>query len=217
MRDMGTGDFIVLLGGAALGGFAFLAISDFAIVRADWCVAGEADCLREWIGALSGWAAAIAAGATITFLAGQMREARRQTAFVVGDALPTVELEESDEGFSVVDVVITNWNRRSIEVEDITAEGQTVFGSIEFQDPMLQVLQTVNPETEGVHFTIPGWLDRTKPPPRVRVSIQMFAKKDGPIEGTLNVPVGARVKLKIIGARHERVELIAENPEHLTI
>jgi len=219
MREMGTGDFIVLFCAGALGGFAFLAISDFAIVRADWCIAGEADCLREWIGALSGWAAAIAAGATIVYLAGQMRETRRQTAFQIGDAFPTAELERTAH-FGQVDVVITNWNRRTIEIIDILPIEGVRFGESEFFDPKLnskRIADFGRPGQVPTSFTIGGWTDRNQPAPSVRVQVQMFGPDEGEIQGIFRIPVGARIKLRIIGAKYEHLELLAQKPDHLTI
>jgi hypothetical protein len=80
MRKIESGEIIVAALAGFLGAFAFLALTDFALFRAEWCVAGESHCLRDWIGALSGWAAACAAGATILVLLQQAGHANAAVA-----------------------------------------------------------------------------------------------------------------------------------------
>lgn len=54
--------------GPLLGGFAAYWVAASVLAEYSWCIAGEEHCVREWVAALSGWAAAFAAGATILFL-----------------------------------------------------------------------------------------------------------------------------------------------------
>lgn len=110
---MATGRFIVLAWGGFLGGFTFLFATDFAVLKADWCAGASPSCLRDWIGALSGWAAAAAAGLTISVLLRQAAAAieavdvsraeldlaretslRQLRAYVVVDKVPSVKLHE---------------------------------------------------------------------------------------------------------------------------
>lgn len=69
---MGTGDIVVAGAAGFVGGFTFLYATDFTLLNAAWCIAGEQHCAREWIGALSGWAAAVATVATVFMLLRQV-------------------------------------------------------------------------------------------------------------------------------------------------
>ncbi len=69
---------LVIGWGAFLGAFTFLAATDFAIISgAGWCGSSDQLCLREWIGALSGWAATIVAGGTFFLLVRQLVDSTR--------------------------------------------------------------------------------------------------------------------------------------------
>lgn len=72
------GSKLLILGWFAfLGAFTFLAYTDFALfTNARWCGNADEHCLREWIGALSGWVAALAAGVTIFVLVDQLKAAQ---------------------------------------------------------------------------------------------------------------------------------------------
>lgn len=59
--------FGCIMAAIAIGVAIALMLSDIATVKAGWCDARPA-CFRDWVGALSGWAAAFAAGATMLFL-----------------------------------------------------------------------------------------------------------------------------------------------------
>jgi hypothetical protein len=59
--------------GPLIGGFAAYWIAASVLAEYSWCIAGEQHCVREWVSALSGWAAAVAAGATILFLRNESR------------------------------------------------------------------------------------------------------------------------------------------------
>lgn len=59
--------FVCIMIAIAIGVAIAIMLSDIATVKAGWC--GERPhCLRDWIGAFSGWAAAAGAGATIWVL-----------------------------------------------------------------------------------------------------------------------------------------------------
>ncbi len=74
---MGTGDFIVLALAGFLGGFTFLFGTDFALTHAAWCITSDTHCVRDWVAALSGWAAAAAAVGAIPVLMGTLKTQRR--------------------------------------------------------------------------------------------------------------------------------------------
>ncbi|RWP88338.1 MAG: hypothetical protein EOR12_16630 [Mesorhizobium sp.] len=181
---MGTGDFIVLALAGFLGGFVFLFGTDFALTHAAWCISGEEHCIREWVGASSGWAAAAAAALTIGFLAKQAADARRQTEFIVGDSAPTITVAPNPRGLPDFDIRIVNWNRHAVAIKSIEIESTppgVVWGLVEtrFIDPEnrndLQVAQ-LNAET-GATYPMPGWEDRELPPWLFTAGILLDATK----------------------------------------
>ncbi|MGT2467418.1 hypothetical protein ACVOMV_24915 [Mesorhizobium atlanticum] len=207
MKRWGPGDFIVLAWGGFLGGFTFLFGTNFALKDAAWCITGETHCLREWVGALSGWAAFAGAVAALPYLAGQVREARRQTEFVVGDAPPTVTLQRPEPGTGPYDAVLTivNWNRHPIHVE--ATEIESVPPGVQWAlTDLRQVSAGVSnnrmdgTRTGGLTQVIDGWRDRQRPP-NVFTAKVMIDPKD--IEGLWARSLMARVRIRILGPTHE--------------
>ncbi|NTG09247.1 hypothetical protein [Rhizobium rhizogenes] len=79
----------------------------------------EEHCFRDWIAALSGWVGFAAAAVGAYFVFHQLDQQRKQTAFMIGDGEPTVDLvcapfANLSAGFRIV-----NWNRRVMVVESI--------------------------------------------------------------------------------------------------
>lgn len=75
-RSMGEHHYstaIIAAFGGFAGGFCAYLITGYALTEAQWCIVGEEHCLREWVSALSGWAAAITAGATILYFRWESR------------------------------------------------------------------------------------------------------------------------------------------------
>jgi hypothetical protein len=79
MRERGVQDYLVVVGSVLVGGFTFFAFHDFAFASNQWCTEGDGDCIREWLGALSGWAATIAAFATIPILVMTLNASRKSS------------------------------------------------------------------------------------------------------------------------------------------
>lgn len=113
----GIGPFIVAAWGGFLAVMFIMLFTGTALTEWSWCIAGEDHCVREWVAALSGWAAAVAAGVTVYGLYEQIREQRKQTEFVVGDAAPTADLLSDQDDNQAIHLRIVNWNRRSILIE----------------------------------------------------------------------------------------------------
>lgn len=172
---MGWGEFVVLALAGFLGGFTFLYATDFALFRAEWCAGAQASCVREWIGALSGWAAAVAAAVTVYFLAGQMHQARRQADFTVGDAGPTLaitdplHIRDASEAFQNR-LIFTNWNRNPVVLHEVSLDsafGQELIEvrvaseTVSFSEHVRQA------QFEQKRLFVEGWSDRTRPPPQV--------------------------------------------------
>jgi hypothetical protein len=78
----------------------------------DFCPSDESKNLalrgREWISAASGYFATLAAAGTVYFLCQQNIEQKRQTAFMLGDAPPTVDITRDLEDPEQVVVRLVN-------------------------------------------------------------------------------------------------------------
>lgn len=198
---------------AALGAFLAMWLLDFAVVRMDWCAGVETECAREWISALSGWAAALGAGLTIFALYDQLAEQRKQTAFTLGDAPPTVDvLEADDEIFSVV-VKIVNWNRRTLLVEAITSTDDP---------PLVLATQRVRIGTQELYnydgdlpaydppIRVDGWVDRSAAPQIARITIRAF--RHGTIDEVRRIHSSFTVHGLLLGEKYERIAISAGAP-----
>lgn len=104
--------------------FAFI-IMDWYFDAADLCGSNETtgECVREWFGAWSGYLAALAAGITLLALYDQIREQRKQTEFMVGDALPTMDIVQDLDDPEVLVIRLVNWNRRGVVAKNIELHG----------------------------------------------------------------------------------------------
>ncbi|MHC5232813.1 hypothetical protein [Brucella sp. LJL56] len=78
-------------------------------------------CFRQWVGALSGWAAAIAAGITIYFLYGQTQTQRKQMAYAIGEADPDFLIERGDDTNRCV-LRVVNFSRHNIVVDQVNIQ-----------------------------------------------------------------------------------------------
>jgi len=75
-------------------------------------------CFRQWVGALSGWAAAIAAGITIYFLYGQTQAQRKQMAYAIGEADPDFLIERGSDPTRCV-LRVVNFSRHNVVVDQV--------------------------------------------------------------------------------------------------
>lgn len=137
-------------------------------------------CVREWISAFSGWAAAFLALAAaliaIPPLREQVAEARKQSAFQLGDAEPTIDLYPSMDPLDggLFEIRVTNWNRRALDISEITVD---IKGGA-FRADVLEMMvdgrlsrrgRSITPEAHRVlRFTttvfVPGWENRSASP-----------------------------------------------------
>lgn len=136
------------------------------------------DNVREWTGALSGWAAVAAAGISLPYLIGQWKEARRQTRFVVGDEEPTLDVIEHLEEEDRLVVRIVNWNRRAVFVWDIVSS--TYFKPADMSEyTYVDRVKTQDGETSTEFpIQINGWEDRSKGPCFARIDLLLLSKGD---------------------------------------
>ncbi|MGI8388041.1 hypothetical protein [Brucella anthropi] len=174
-------------------------------------------CLRNWLSALSGWVAAIAAGVTLALTIGPLREqakqARRQTDFVVGEALPTFDAVEHLKKSEQLVCRIVNWNRSAVVVRIVQTveqvEGLVIIDQLIVDRkpvPIDMVAFKVEP------FVVKGWEDRNKPPHHAEVR---FIAYDSTEDKLMKRPNWSKVpkvvaKVEILGAKHRTVDLEAD-------
>ncbi len=211
-------DVLVAALAGVLGGFVALWFLDFALVRTEWCTDKSVDCFREWVGATSGWVAAAFAGLTIFFLAAQMHEARKQTAFAIGDAMPTAEMIETDGEFAHVDLQVINWNRRAVVIENVTAAENTRIGGFKYRDVEREALRIMG-EDSFDPIRLPGWIDQNAAPPSITIQVMLLHGQGAGKENwqVTRHRVGVDVLIRIVGDRHEHRRLRAESPDHQTV
>lgn len=81
------------------------------------------DCtLQEWMSATSGWAGFLAAAMGAYYIYHQLAEQRKQTAFLLGDGEPTIELVRASGRSTSGLIRVVNWNRRSLVIDSIKIE-----------------------------------------------------------------------------------------------
>ena len=121
---------------------------------------------RDWIGALSGWAAFFAAAASLPYLVGQWLEAKRQTAFIVGDCDPDFIIYRNRQRGETY-LTVRNWNRRRVMVGKISILRTT---AIEIENVVdrqnsSKSWKSMKAAGESGEFKLDGWIDRNSKPP----------------------------------------------------
>ena len=215
------GNWVVVLGmvvfATIFGLLWFTYYWDFS----DLCAADDngAECLREWIGASSGWAAVVAATASLPYLVGQWQEARRQTKFTIGDEDPTLDVIEHLKEENRLVVRIVNWNRRAVFVTGISATTKTRPEHIDANIGIWQV-ETIDGVVEGAELLpiqIDGWEDRGARPRFARIDLLLLRKVAGSEPGwdaeeKVPFPRDAKIsaKIRMLGNVRRIFELDAE-------
>lgn len=163
---------------------------------------GDGCTVQGWMAASSGWFAVIIGGATMAYLGRQIYEQKKQTDFLIGDVLPTVDsiqhLEDPDE----IVLRLVNWNRRSIMIidADIVVEGiVTYLMGLKMDDE--------NSSERIPPFFVAGWEDKSKAPHNVRITLSAVRKIDSQI--VTNWPDGttAFLDIEIVGEKHTKTRL----------
>ncbi|EJC74372.1 hypothetical protein Rleg10DRAFT_2851 [Rhizobium leguminosarum bv. trifolii WSM2012] len=108
--------------GAIMIVILLIVISGFEPARAMFCKADEA-CLREWLSATSGWAAAVAAFVTLFALRRQIAAQERQIDHQLGNVEPDmyVRCTVGEDHAPVAQITIINRNRRPFSVHYLDA------------------------------------------------------------------------------------------------
>ena len=210
---------------AGLFGFAFFgamgaaSILDWYNDTSDWCALTDVNhqCFREWVGATSGWAAAIAAAISIIFLVRQTTHASRQTDFMIGDTSPSAAMfdpEETnvDNAFSNR-LEIINWNRHPILINGVELLGSNQINLYEVKvnhsEPVTK--NRMQRELQRGRMRIPGWLNRSDPPSTAVLEL-IFSSSDPVLRdtaenGLVRGDVDVRIAFTVAGARYEQATL----------
>lgn len=192
---------------AGMGMFVALWLLDFAIIRASWFHDSSAVTAKDWISALSGWAAAIgaiiAAIMTITKLREQINEQKKQTDFLVGDAMPTIDCIQDIKDPEQIVLRVVNWNRRTIMISAIGAENidkkNMKFGILEIKQNG-EVIK--NPADQPI---IQGWEQRNNAPQSVKIKITVTSNNTLWREFPNDMII--KVMLKLIDQSHDIIVL----------
>ena len=205
-----------LAGGVAVGWFA------------SWISHGDTESLRNWLSALSGWAAAVGAAAaaylTLRPLWLQVRQAQRQTDFLVGDADPTLDVFDSTDPFEIgtFDARLVNWNRRPLKIygfevrlpRDLQNDYEIYISKYAFNESAERKEGVKNTDSGGhnLRFKRPehlrGWLNRSQAPNYLFVEFCCVALKGG-LPAT-SVGVTVIVDAVVGGDKQQPISITAE-------
>ncbi|MEP9386477.1 hypothetical protein [Mesorhizobium sp. KR9-304] len=194
---------------AAAGGAIFGGLIVLTITSQDWLVASIRhnatwETARDWIGALSGWAAFFAAAASLPYLVGQWLEAKRQTAFIVGDADPDFLVYRNRQKRETY-LTVRNWNRRRVMVGTIVILGKAgiEIDNVVDRQNSSKSWKSMKAADESGEFKIDGWTDRNREPPPDRSFIINMVQRGEPV-----LDHGSKLEFKIsyriLGQEHER-------------
>lgn len=147
-----------------------------------WFCKGGDPCVQQWVGALSGWIAAAIAIPTLLTLKNQLKEQRRQTEFLIGESIPTaVATDLTAKDMFVLNLHITNWNRRFFAIDriecdngfQIALEEVTVDGT---RDTLRKFMDQEEGQSLEPEIALRGWEDRGKPPSSGVLTIRVLTK-----------------------------------------
>jgi hypothetical protein len=124
------------------------------------------NCIIDWVGALSGWMAAIVAAFTIRPLYRQLVTQTEQTDFTVGNAKPVIDAVQHLDKSSKIVVDIVNWNRRGILVRDVQLVGSGASLNIQQAEVDKEAVMPILGQ-----LILPGWIDRAEKPHRMRMEV----------------------------------------------
>jgi len=171
---------------------------------------------REWVGALSGWAAFAAAIASLPYLIGQWREAKKQTRFVIGDEDPTLDVVEHLREKDRLVIRIVNWNRRAVFVKDIAVATETKPGDMEDQTVIWQAENEKGPTDTNFPIQIRGWENRAERPSFASLDLLLIRRVAGSAENwrkddIVPFPQDAKVvaTIQMLGNVHRVFDLTA--------
>ncbi|MCC0035458.1 MAG: hypothetical protein H6887_09380 [Hoeflea sp.] len=213
---------ILIFVAGGLAGYLANWLIDYTLIRGAFCQADELNCARQWIGALSGWVAAAAAGVTVVILWRQLRLMTEENAFFKGEAAPEMSIEPnkvSDVSFSTglvraATLHITNYNRRRIQVEMLTVKGlhneHWECGGVTIDG----VAQDDLPPQPTKFGSVPGWTDRNAAQPRMAIEIELWP--DGEDGSDISGEVEFHIRARTIGS-HNKTYRLTERANLVTV
>ncbi|MBC00821.1 MAG: hypothetical protein CML67_14915 [Rhodobacteraceae bacterium] len=138
---------------------------------------GNWDNFREWIGALSGWAAVLVAGVTAYFIFIQLKELSIQTRTLSGDLDPTFTAQSAGEEDFIV-FGLRNLNRKRIIGGEIKVlKPEIVYLDLAHADWVADIEYDGNKVPAcAVRFNsnIDGWMDQSNGPKLHTVAISFW-------------------------------------------
>jgi hypothetical protein len=165
-----------------------------------------AKCARDWISALSGWAA-FAAGAGAAYVAyktigpmrGQLQEMKRQTDFAVGDADPEFVILRNKK-LNNLYMRVTNYNRRNIVIESFGLVGEddiAISGAVEnIEDGPSRVIFPP--------YTMEGWRARDREAPTRRFSFRLVTTSGAGVSPNdlMYLEMSVAISYRVVGQDH---------------
>lgn len=175
-----------------------------------FCSDAVALCVRGWIGAFSGWAAALLALAAALIalppLREQVAEARRLTAFQLGEVDPTIDLFPSrPEDKASLRIRITNWNRLAIHISEVlvavtdpTAPYEVKAWSADVNRPsetysFVLTMDGTAKLSFNPSLSLSGWENRNSAPPALSLLVDVTFDEEIALPATRHVHVTARI------------------------
>ncbi|MBD9372787.1 hypothetical protein IB238_09160 [Rhizobium sp. ARZ01] len=175
----------------------------------------EEHCLREWMAALSGWVGFTAAAIGTWFVFGQLKEQRRQTAFMLGDGKPTMEVYRSSGRKTSGILRVVNWNRRTTVIDRVH-----LHSTAEIPRPKTFVVTSADPEedsrddmsvevdVDGVLFDrvrIAGSINRQGTPNHIDIQFE-FDNVVDPEVLEVERKVEVEIELRFFHPEHPRID-----------
>ncbi|KAB2716967.1 hypothetical protein [Brucella intermedia] len=167
-------------------------------------------CFREWIGALSGWAGAVAAAFTLIVLFQQIKDQRKQTAYAIGEAEPDFLIERrSHESRCTLKVV--NFSRHNIVVDEINILSPTAI-KITKMIVERQPLSIAEPRV-----LIKGNINRKASPPIREIVVEVGDILLGNSVNIMDHPLELEISYRKIGQNHTRHSTTASALNKFTV
>lgn len=165
---------------------------------------GSVECFRTWFGASAGYLAAVAAGATLFALFAQVREQRKQTDFLVGDALPTMDVSYDLSDPEQLVIRIANWNRRGMLLIMLNVDGLDG-ASWGLMETKLGDNVVKDPDDFARSRYLRGWENRSGPPAVMQFKIA--ASRENKMVRNWPKTTVVRCGVHLISERPRRVTL----------
>ncbi|MDQ1185960.1 hypothetical protein [Agrobacterium larrymoorei] len=136
--------------------------------------------LQDWLSATAGWVGFVAAAIGAYLVFGQLAEQRKQTAFMLGDAPPTLELARTAMANRRGQFEFLNWNRQRAVIRTLTFSSSTIDfpkpREVQFHsDDVERLRNPVELHDDGylgIAVAITGWTNRQSAPNAARFELK---------------------------------------------